>query len=251
MLKKIITPFFYPLSVIILLFIVGFLNLRRSSRRLGRIFIVIGMALLVLSSLEPITDLIVEKLETKYPPITEEAIKKLSQVKYICVLGAGTQPDPDRPPNSQLTRGSLVRLIEAVRLQRRFPEARLILSGGAAFTNPPEAKLLSDVAETLAVAPNKIIIEAKSKDTSEQAQLIKSIVQNEPVIVVTSAIHMPRSLMLFKLSGIQAIPAPTDYLTAQVPPNPIKRFFPSPDSLFNLQAAIHEYLGIAWIKIFR
>lgn len=250
--KKIVTPFFYPLSIITLIFIVGFLlHFRRSFRRLGKVLIVFGFILLLVSSLEPITDRLVAKLEKKYSPLTEETIKKLPPVKYICVLGGGTNPDPAKPYNSQLSRASLARLLEAVRLHRHWPEARLIVSGGAVFTHPPEGEIMAELANMLSVPKEKIIVEGKSRDTSDQAALIKPIVKDNTVIVVTSAIHMPRSILLFQRSGIRAIPAPTDYLTAEIAPNPIKRFFPSPDSVLHLEMAIHEILGLTRIKIFR
>ncbi|HOJ52257.1 MAG TPA: ElyC/SanA/YdcF family protein [Syntrophales bacterium] len=251
-LKKIVTHLLYPLSIVVILFFAGtVLSLRKRSRKQGKIILILGIITLILSSFEPITDRVVAILERKYPPLTEEAIKKLPPVKYICVLGGGTNPNPGRPFTSQLSRSSMVRLVEAVRIYRHLPGSKMILSGGAVFTDPPEAIVFSHVAQILSVPREAIIIEAQSRDTADQAKWVKSIVSDSPVIVVTSALHMPRSVALFEQLGLKVIPAPTDYRTTGKAANPIKRFFPSPDSLLNLESAVHELLGLAWIKISR
>ena len=66
---------------------------------------------------------------------------------------------------SQLSGSSLIRLVEGIRLHRELPDTKLILSGGGAFGPMPEAVAMSQVAQTLGVMPQEIIIEEDSPDT--------------------------------------------------------------------------------------
>jgi hypothetical protein len=56
-----------------------------------------------------------------------------------------------------------------------------------------------------------IILRSLSKDTKDQAIHIRKILDNNSFILVTSASHMPRSIVLFRKQGLQPIPAPTDF----------------------------------------
>jgi len=74
------------------------------------------------------------------------------------------------------------------------------------------------------------------------------------ILLVTSAIHMPRALATFRTLGITAIPSPTDYLEVDRKNFEIKDFLPNIDALGDTSLAVREYLGImayrwrGWIK---
>lgn len=132
----------------------------------------------------------------------------IPSVKWIVVLGGGHTSDPNIPVTSQISDASLVRLIEGVRLHNKIPGSKLVLSGGKVFDAVAESETLEKIAMSIGVKQEDIILESRSKDTADQAQLIKPIVGNDDFILVTSAVHMPRSMAMFKKLGMHPIPPP-------------------------------------------
>ncbi len=81
----------------------------------------------------------------------------------------------------------------------------------------PDTEIMSRVAMDLGPDPRDIEVESRSKDTADQARVIKSFVGNYPFILVTSASHMPRSMALFKKAGLKPMPAPTQHAVGNDP----------------------------------
>ena len=140
----------------------------------------------------------------------------------------------------------MVRLVEGIRLFRKLPESKLLLSGSGAFDPVPEAEVMAEVAVSLGVDPRKLVLEPKSRDTKDQATMVQRIVGGDRFVLVTSAYHMPRAVSLFRNRGMRPIPAPAGHWVKQ------KRYlhpgalFPSAAGIWKSERAIREYLGIAW-----
>jgi uncharacterized SAM-binding protein YcdF (DUF218 family) len=248
--KKIVGPFFFPLSLCLEILILGLvLSWFTPKKKEGRGIVSIGVILLTLLSYGAFTHMLLKPLEYKYPSLLE--LKDLPEVRWIAVLGGGHTSDPQIPPNSQLSGSSLSRLVEGIRAHKSLPGSKLILSGGALYDPVPDAKVLADVALTLGVDRQNLVLETLSKDTEDEARLIKKIVGNDPFVLVTSASHMPRSMALFRKLGMQPIPAPTDYGVKEEQEKGIHpaRFFPQVGELANTDTAVYEYLGLAWAKL--
>lgn len=255
-LKKLISQFFLPVPICLELFIIGLaLLLFTRKQRAGKLIISIGVILFTFLSYEAIPNILLKPLEYQYPsfmlttPSDQTTDDVAPSVKWIVVLGGGNIPDPKIPVTSQLPETAMVRLIEAVRLHNRIPGSKLILSGGCVFGLVPEAETMSAVAKAIGVNQEDIILETGSKDTEDEARLIKPIVGNEGFVLVTSAAHMPRSIALFKNLGMRPIPAPTNHLTCERQGVSPADFFPSSSGLRKAEGVIHEYLGIFWAKL--
>src|SRR5690606_5665056 len=70
--------------------------------------------------------------------------------------------------------------------------------------------------EALGVGRERLILENQSRDTFENAQFTRRLVQpveGETWLLLTSAFHMPRSMELFRKAGFQVTPWPVDYRT--------------------------------------
>lgn len=251
LLKKIVSSLFQPLSIVLVLLVSGLMLLWMTKKKnLGKIFITLGTILLLLSSYGFLADQLVVSLENRYLPLLDvKNIHNSKDIKWIVVLGGGALPDPRLPLSSHLGPISLTRLLEGVRLHRQLPGSRLILSGGAAFQNAPESETLAKTALLMGVSENNVVRENKSLDTADQAKLISSIVGHNQFILVTSAIHMPRSIALFHKFGMDPIPAPTNYIVVNQSHIHPQAFFPGSGSLGKMEAAIHEYLGLIWIRV--
>jgi uncharacterized SAM-binding protein YcdF (DUF218 family) len=96
----------------------------------------------------------------------------------------------------------------------------------------------------LGVAEKKIIRLPLSRDTREEARYMKWEVGAEPFRLVTSATHMPRAMLTFLGAGLAAEAAPTDFIGR---PNYLWRL--DAGTLDTSQRAIHEYLGLLWLKL--
>jgi uncharacterized SAM-binding protein YcdF (DUF218 family) len=93
--------------------------------------------------------------------------------------------------------------------------------------------------------PARIVAETKSRDTNDQAHFLADELQGRPFALVTSAFHIPRSLMLFQRQGLKPIPAPADFRSATGKPG-VRSFIPTAGGLFMAQLAVHEYLGLVF-----
>jgi uncharacterized SAM-binding protein YcdF (DUF218 family) len=251
LLKKIVSPFFQPLSIVLVLLVSGLiLTWMTKKKNLGRIITTLGTILLLLASYGFLVERLVVSLENRYLPLLDvKNINNSQDIKWIVVLGGGSLPDSRLPLSSQLGPSSLIRLLEGVRLHRQLPGSRLILSGGAVFQDTPESETLAKTAALMGVGENDMIRENKSLDTADQAKLISRTVGRSRFILVTSAIHMPRSMALFRKFGLDPIPAPTEYLVVRQSRTHPQAFFPSSGSLGEMEAAIHEYLGLIWMHV--
>jgi uncharacterized SAM-binding protein YcdF (DUF218 family) len=237
-LKKLVSRFFFPLSLVIELLLLGiFLKKRRTE------VILAGVAILYLFSFSPFGYFILRPLESQYVPISLSNLNK--EVQWIVVLGGGSREDKALPPEERLSDASLRRLLEGVRLSRLLPQSRLVLSGGNYQGISPDALIMQQVALDQGVARNRIIVETASLDTTDQANLLQDRLGQASFYLVTSASHMPRAIRMFIRSGTQPIAAPTDFRAVWAPFQ-VTDFFPQAGTLANTERAFYEYLGLFW-----
>ena len=181
-------------------------------------------------------------LEKQYPVINHPDIP----AEWIVVLGGGQSDLDNAPANSLLFNASISRLVEGVRLYRLLPGAKLILSGGGSSTGQSEASHMAILAHSFLVPVSDLVLESESLNTASQAKNIKKILGAQPFYLVTSAIHMPRAMMLCRAESLNPIAAPTDFTLYWNDRIWIKRFFPTPYNMAYLSIALHELLGIGW-----
>jgi len=127
------------------------------------------------------------------------------------VLGAAVKP-------GGLASESLIRRVaHGVGLYQAGRVPRLLMSGGVGRHPPAEAHLMRDLAVAAGVPEEAISIEARSRDTLENAAFSREILERHGwrrVLVVTDAYHLPRALYTFRRLGVAADgePAPTPTL---------------------------------------
>jgi len=252
LLKKILAPFFYPVSLCLGILILGLWFLWATRRpRLGKGLVTLGTVLLLLLSAPGISRQTLLPLESRYPALLHpETVSwgenRGTSPKWIVVLGGGHVSDPRLPANSQISVAALGRVVEGVRLYHAIPGSRLLLSGGVVFDPVPEAEVMARIAVLLGVKPQDISLETDSRDTAAEAEIIAKMIGREKIILVTSAMHMPRSMALFRKQGLEPIPAPTDFRVRETQGPVIAKVFPRGASLSEVETAAHEYLGLAW-----
>ena len=255
-LKKIISAFLSPLLISFLLSFLGlYLLWFTTKQKAGKILVLVGLVILTLFSYGIISNRLLRPLERRYEafeirsssavPETEDE----STIRFVVVLGGGHTSDSELPLISQIGKDSLVRLIEGIRIYRKYPGAKLLLSGGAVFDPVSEAEIMARVAREMGVPERDIILESKSQDTRDEALFIKPIVGNEPFALVTTASHMPRSMALFKKLGMNPIPAPVGHSIKDRQGLSPTFLFPGTGGIRNAEMAIHEYVGMIWAKL--
>ena len=243
-LKKIITSFLLPPGCFILLILLfAFL-----AKRWFRIVALFLAAFLYLASIAPVADLLLIPLEDAYqPPATAE----VKNGEAYVVLGGGVYDfAPDIDGKGVLSGESLSRVVCAYRLYR-MDRKPIIFSGGKVFEGQPEAKVAKRVLLSLGVNEKDVITEAESRDTIENAKYIKELANRHQIgriILITSAFHMKRSMMLFNKSFNGTIPYPTSYNTRRAKYS-ILSYAPDAGNLANSAMALKEYIGILFYRL--
>lgn len=244
--KKFAAVLLMPLGFSIVVLLIGwFLLFFRRRFREAKILILIGILLLAIASIGPVSNMLTAPLESRYPPLDSNNLPR--NISFVVVLGGGLAGDDQDPAGASLSRASLARLLEGIRIYRMYPGSKLILSGGKVFAQVSESEVMAEKARSLGVNGKDIIMENNSPDTESQARLVKPFVKDRNFIMVTSAIHMQRAMGLFRNEGLEPVAAPTDYLP-KAGGDP-RRYFPQTAALGKSEAALNEYLGMAWSKV--
>ena len=247
LIKKIITPFFYPLTLSVLFLVAGLVLLLFTKRqKSAKCLVLAGTVILVFFSYDPGSNLILRPLES--PPPSLPAASG-APAPWVVVLGHGLSVDERMPWTGQLSSNTMVNLAEGIILYRQRPGSKLLLSGGKGFEKESEADMMSRVAFALGVPAADIVREDQSRDTEAQVRFIRERVGEKAFVLVTSASHMPRAVLLFKNLGMTPLPAPTAHLALADGPLSPGKFFPKPSALRKAELAVHEYLGILWIRV--
>jgi uncharacterized SAM-binding protein YcdF (DUF218 family) len=215
-------------------------------QKLGKTLIAMAALFLVSFSFPPLAGILTGSLESRYKPVSAESIPD-PNIRWIVVLGGGH--DSSRQAGSQLSASSLARVVEGIRIYRSKSGRKLILSGGGIFDPIPNAVAAARVAKSLGVKDEDILLETKSRNTEEEAMFLAPMIGKEKFFLVTSAIHMPRSISLFRKQMLNPVPAPTDY-AFRVQNSPfLLRILPNATSLQQSERAMREYMGITWSRL--
>lgn len=244
-LKKTLGGLLLPLPFILLIMAVALVLLWMTRwQKTGKVCFSLSWLLLLLLSLQPVADSLLRPIEAKYPTYEPQLHPP---VKFVVVLGGGYTFNPEWAPSSNLISNSLPRVTEAIRIYRANPGAKLILTGGRAMTNPlSSASVAGKVAESLGVPENDILLLDKPKDTQEESQQVKTLIGQQPFVLVTSANHLPRAMIFFQQQGLTPIPAPANQLAINSPLNPWERALPQAQYLSHSERAWYETLGRLW-----
>ncbi|MBU0633120.1 YdcF family protein [bacterium] len=240
--KKFIAFFVEPFGMVLFFLTLGLFFLYKNSYTKAKLFTSLSFLLLFLFSYLPFSNMLVTGLESRYSKFESTDLN----VSYIHVLGSGNNDDYTQPLSSMLGDSSLKRVVEGVIIQKRYPNAKLIFTGYEGATTLANAVVNSDLASSLGVKKEMMIINPQPHDTKEEVLFTKTIAKDEPFILVTSATHMPRSMKLFETFGMRPIAAPTDFKKMKV-----DSVFCAPSIVYfeNSQIAVHEYIGILWANL--
>lgn len=242
-LKKVVSSLLMPLPAMLILGFLGLILIMFTARRkLGSLIILVSLCGTFLISFQPLSSRLLMPLERQYSaflPINET-------IDYVMVLGGGHVVDDQVPPTSELSRASLMRLSEGIRILRMYPGAKLILSGYAGGTDVSHARVMAKVALALGVSKPDIILLETAKDTWEEARQAAAFVQNKKLVLVTSASHMKRAMNEFESAGLSPYPAPTNFLAQKEIDQAWQKYTPQSRYLEQTERYWHETMGQIW-----
>lgn len=244
-LRKFFSACLDPVVFVLLLLVVALVCLCYQ-RQLGFITVCVGVAvaLLWLASFAPVSGFLLARLERLYPPILQPD----PSVHWIVVLGASYVANKNLPENAQLTSSSMMRLIEAIRLYRQLPAAKIVLSGGGIGDDFPEPQRRQEMAKMLGVPADAMLLLPPSFNTEQEALYSKTVVGHSPFYLVSSASHLWRSMALFQRSGLKPIAAPTNYYVKSLWPKSWLGYLPSSGNIARLTIYLHEAVGYYWAR---
>jgi uncharacterized SAM-binding protein YcdF (DUF218 family) len=235
-----------PGNLLLLLMGWGVLRLARSRRRFGFRLVAVPLVMLLAIAALPVGQWLVMPLEARFPQPTLP-----DRVDGIIVLGGAVEPAITRAHGQVALNAAAERLTESLKLAQRFPEAKVLLTGGEASILPrgeSEADSMRAFFVEQGIDPGRLVIEERSRDTYENAVLSRQLVLPRPEdawVLVTSAMHMPRAVGCFRRLGWTVIPYPVDYRAEDAPrPN----FFLS-EHLTLVDVAVKEWVGLVAYRL--
>jgi uncharacterized SAM-binding protein YcdF (DUF218 family) len=239
----IVDAFLSPLGFGLLLALMLRLARRRLSRAAIRIGIAVEIVLLALST--PLGANALVAWQESRAPLPDACAAP--QPNTIVVLSGGIRRDAaDARDFATLNVASLQRTIAGADLARRTPDAQLVLAGGPRIggqSDVSQAAVMATIAEGFGVPATSIRAESLSTTTWENATRVRALDPPLPqrIWLVTSATHMPRSLLAFRAAGFEPCSYPADRRAS--PFDGPADLLPSAGAIANTDAVLHEWVG--------
>lgn len=234
-----------PSNALIVLGLFGVVLMATPLRRLGRRVAGWSLVLIAIAGFSPLGDVLMLPLEERFPPWDASR----GPPSGIVVLGGGVGPDVSAARGEAALNEAAERVTAAVELARRYPDARIVYSGGSGSLIDNE-RLEADYAvplmEKLGVPRERILAENRSRNTIENARFSKELAQPKPGerwLLVTSAHHMPRAMGLFRNEDFRVEAYPVDWRTRGAA-DLIRPFSTLGAGLRRTDTAMREWVGL-------
>ncbi len=237
-----------PLTQLWLLAALGGLLYYRDRRKWGYGCWIAAVVWFALFSTSPLPQALVYAKERQHPVL--QPVPTDSLPTDIIVLGGGSAYAPDLPATEQLSPQSRARLVEGIRLYRQLPRARLVCSGFSSTDAIPIATMQAHAAVVLGVPPaDTLMLNTPHNTEAEARAYVARFGSERRLILVTSAIHIPRALFWFRHYGLDPLPAPADHRVKIDPRYSPYTFRPSSRKIEMMDRWLHEFVGLWWAKL--
>lgn len=248
-----------PIDLLLAGALVGVLLGYGRHARVGRALALAAILILAAAATLPVGMLLIAPLEDRFPPPPAD----MPPPEGIIVLGGAIDDVASAARGQTVFDEGGERLTEAVLLAKRYPQARIVYTGGSgALTGGTSTEALQarQFMVAMGVAPDRVTIEDKSRNTDENARFTAAIVRpqaSQRWIITTSAFHMPRAMGVFEKAGFHPIAYPVAFRTLGGECDPPVAFrmlsgecdprviFDPAKNLQIFQFALHEWIGLA------
>jgi uncharacterized SAM-binding protein YcdF (DUF218 family) len=244
-LSKILGFFALPSNLLISIGLVGLVLLCTRLTRLASWLVVTSLVLVAVAGLSPLGNALILPLEQRFPPWDASR----GPPDGIVVLGGAITPDVSAARGTVALNEAAERITVTAELARRYPNARIIFSGGNAALisdGAIEAAIAVQEFEALGIAHERITAEEQSRNTIENAVFSRLIADPKPGerwLLLTSAFHMPRAIAAFRAAGFAVEAYPVDWRT-RGPIDAVRPFASLGDGLRRTDTAVREWAGL-------
>ena len=217
----------------------------------GPLLTIAGLAMLWLLSVSPVADALLRPLEQRFARIDAESAHPEAAPEFIpefiVVLAAGFTKYRRASGLARISPVSCVRLAEGIRLLHCFDTARLLVCNyfptSQRVAGDGRINAMFESAIELGVEPQRLIDLQAGYSTHAELVAVRERVGRRPVLSVTSAAHMPRTLRIAHGLGLDCRAAPTDFRVHPADGYFLLRWMPSTHELRKSERAIYEYLA--------
>ncbi len=248
-LSKLLWPFLTPSRLLIWLFCLGAVVLTLGFLRTGRTLLGVGGVAYIACAFGPVGVLLTHALETRFPAQVNGAAPD-----GIIMLGGNITE------SYSVWRGELIasplapRLIETLVLAQRFASAKVVCACGdkAAGEAPAEAESFRTAMLEAGVDPARLVVEPASRNTYENGVFTARLVHPAPTqrwLLVTSALHMPRAVGVFRRAGFSVLAAPAHFATPQALAENFTWMRRPRSGMILTDYAVREWLGLVAYRI--
>ncbi len=242
--KAMLDPLFIIFVLLLVSLVIFLMNCKKKSDSL---IIVLCLIFVYGMGIAPVSNYLGYYLEKDY--IHHQSAGSKINIDAIVVLGHGTKEIKSLKETFSSDIGTL-RLIRAVAVYHQRG-SRYFVCSGKAKGKISAAQAMAKLAETLGVPKEKIRIEPKSKNTSENAGEVKKMLGDRKMTIglVTSAFHMKRSEHEFKKYFNIVVPLPAHYLYSSPGGNVVIRYMPQSEELYKTSLAFKEIVAQLWYRL--
>jgi uncharacterized SAM-binding protein YcdF (DUF218 family) len=239
-----------PSNLLMAIGLIGLVLLFTRFRRLASWLLVTSLVLIAFVGYSPIGRILLLPLENRFPPWDPSR----GAPDGIVVLGGAISPDISVDRGVVALNGAAERMTATAELAHRYPNARIIFTGGTSSldpTSPLEAPLAVKEFGALGVAHDRITAEEQSRNTVENAVFSRLLADPKPGqrwLLVTSAAHMPRAIAVFRAAGFPVEAYPVNWLT-RGRRDAAELFVSFVGGLGMTDYAAHEWIGLAAYRL--
>lgn len=247
MLSRLVILLLSPLGMALCLAAVGLLFVWRRHLRIGMGLGLVAFVWLWAWSMPVLSHWLGNTVESVYPQVPIAAIPT---APALVVLGGSVYPPSGH--NAEIDLNSAAdRVWYAARLFHVGKAPLLLLSGGSDPQRQAlsEARAMAIFLADLGVPAQAMLLEEGSRNTRQNAAFSAALLKTrgiDRVLLVTSALHMPRAMALFRAQGLQVSPAPTDFEANQALPPGLLAWLPEALALDASGRAMKEIVG-KWV----
>lgn len=255
-LSKLLPLFVYPLGLACILLVVTLITLWQRPR-IAALSTLSALLILVVSGNGWVANHALRSLEARYIPPTD-----LPAADAIVVLGGAVKPQsPPRPWIDLSEAGD--RVIHGAQLYRARKAPLVVLSGGRIDWKgggPSESEDMAKLAEALGVPRSAMLQDPTSLNTYENAVNVRKLLEERgirQILLVTSALHMPRSIQIFRKQGFEAVAAPTDFWVTDAELQysvdtlqaKLLNLIPDAENVNKVSRTLKEYIGLVVYRL--
>ena len=244
-LSKVIGFFTLPSNAIAVACALGLVLLATRWRRAGTRLLALGVVALLVFGYSPAGTMLLLSLSERFPAWQSDG----RAPDGIIVLGGAIDSDATAARGTLEVDHSADRVFAMLDLGRRYPQARIVFSGGSGallMDGVSEAPIAGGLLQSYGVAADRIVLETASRSTAENAAFTRRLVEPKPGerwLLVTSAFHMPRSIGAFRAAGFDVEAYPVDWrsrgwIDGTMPFDRLSA------GLARTDVAIHEWIGL-------